>query len=256
MHWRKLLAPAVIAAAVTLGGSSVAGASNIGGLGSYRPFVAQATETATATATATETSTATATATSTATATATATSTATATATGTATATPTSTPGTWVKTPEEACVGTLTNPALAVLCPLWQGNTLPERQQEMLGKLIVRIENQGLTPPRHDHDDDKDDDRGRHRGDLTRAEKLVEDCRKFVEKHPEQDNPHALFCREVVERAANVTATATATVTPFTSTAIIEQRKQELRARIAQQEKAKRIEFEQRGRSSQAGGKH
>ena len=57
MHWRKLLAPAVIASAVTLGGVSVAGASNIGGMGSYSPFIAQATETATATATATETAT-------------------------------------------------------------------------------------------------------------------------------------------------------------------------------------------------------
>jgi ABC-type Zn2+ transport system substrate-binding protein/surface adhesin len=164
-----------------------------------------------------------------------------------------------VKTPEEACTGTLTNAALGVLCPLWQGNTLPERQQALLGTLIVRIANQGLTPPRHDHDDDEDDDHdGHHRGDLTRAQKLIEDCRKFVDKHPEQDNPHALFCREVLERAANATATPTATATVTTtplSAGTVEQRKQELRERIEQQEQGRKNEFEQRGRSSRAGGK-
>lgn len=161
--------------------------------------------------------------------------------------------------PDEACTGTLTNPALAVLCPLWQGDTLPERQQAMLGMLIVRIANQGLTPPRHDDDDDDEDeehDKGRHRGDLTRAQKLIEDCRKFVEKHPEQENPHAAFCREVLERAANATptATATATTTPLTA-GTVDQRKQERRERIEQQEQQRKIEFEQRGRSSHSGGK-
>jgi len=162
-----------------------------------------------------------------------------------------------VETPDEACTGTLSNPALAVLCPLWQGKTLPDRQQAMLGALIVRIANHGLTPPRHDDDDD---DHGRHRGDLTRAEKLLQDCQKFIEQHPEQDNPHALFCHKVIERAASATPTATATATAtatVTTTPVadaFERRKQELRER-SEREQGRRIEFEQRGRSSQSGGK-
>lgn len=224
MNWKKFLAPAVIAAVVTLGGASVAGASNIGGFGGVSQFAAQdVTETATATTTATTT----------------------ATATATTTATATSTPGPWVESADEACAGTLTNSALAILCPLWNAGTLQERQQEMLERLIVRIANVGAEKP-HDDDDDDDDDR-HHRGEMTRAEKLRADCEKYVEKHPEHDNPHAVFCQRVLAEAT-ATATATATGTSTASASFMEQLRHDAETRHDNSGK-------ERGRSSRAGGK-
>ncbi|RLT27802.1 MAG: hypothetical protein DWI48_02525 [Chloroflexi bacterium] len=177
----------MIAAAVMLGGASVASASGTPGVGSPVEFVAQATGTATATATASTTPSA----------------------------------GT---DPATICANAASNPSLGVLCPLWTAKTLNERSQLMLGGLIVRVANGGVevqaprptgTPrvartPRADGTPKAGN--GNDRREDGRA-KLVADCTKFLTDHPTETGPRAQFCKDVVQQATTV-ATPTTSATP------------------------------------------
>jgi hypothetical protein len=150
MHWKKLLAPAVIAVAVTLGAGSVATASSIPGFGGATRYVAQE-----------------------------------------ATSTPTSTPTPKVTDPAVACADVSVDPALATLCPLWQGATLPERAQQMLGSLILHVVNGDSGTPHRDGEHSPQDP-------AARQAKLQASCEQYMAAHPDATDPHATFCTAVL----------------------------------------------------------
>lgn len=191
MNWNKTLAPVLIAAAVMLGGASVATASSVPGAESE--FRLASVEVS---------------------------------ATATASATPTA--GT---NPATICANAASNPSLGVLCPLWTAHTLNERSEQILGALIVRVANGGTeapTPrvartPRADGtpkaartprvEGTPKAGQGNDERRAAAQAKLVANCTKYLADNPAETGPRAQFCKEVLQHA-NSTATPTTSATP------------------------------------------
>ena len=88
--------------------------------------------------------------------------------------------------PATVCAAPAVAPGVAQLCTLWQGQTLPARAQEMIGRVIVRLAapEPPVTPPAT--------------SGQTAMERVTAQCRQFLAKHPDATGPRAEFCQRVI----------------------------------------------------------
>jgi len=179
MNWNKTLAPVVIAAAVMLGGASVATASSVPGAESE--FRLASVEVS---------------------------------ATATASATPTA--GT---NPATICANAASNPSLGVLCPLWTAHTLNERSEQILGALIVRVANGGTEAPTPRVEGTPKAGQGNNERRAAAQAKLVADCTKYLADNPAETGPRAQFCKEVLQHANSTATPTTSATPSGTATA-------------------------------------
>lgn len=87
--------------------------------------------------------------------------------------------------PATVCAATPVAPGVAQLCTLWQGHTLPERAQEMIGHVIVRLA--APEPPATTSTPGQ-----------TAIARVTAQCREFLAKHLDATGPRAEFCQRVI----------------------------------------------------------